>query len=171
MATDLERTHAYSLVRAEIEEFIEVDQNNDNPSLPPQVTTNVSSPPSKIFKSYTTQFYDDIDLDEASNNITAAKRAQCELEMYLHMDIAQYTASNNDTDNTLLFWKGQKDVLPITSKLAKQIFCIPASSAAVECAFSSAGVIISQRKTNINPSTVNDILLIRSAAAFTMTKT
>ena len=101
MATDLERVHAYSLVRAEITKPIEVDQNNGNPSLPPKVTTNVSSPPSKKFKSYTTQFYDDTDLDEASDNTTAAKRAHRELEMYLHMNIAKYTASSNDSDNPL----------------------------------------------------------------------
>ena len=171
MATDLERVHTYSLVRAEITKLIEVDQNNGNPSLPPKVTTNVPSPPSKKFKSYTTQFYDDTGLNEASDNITAAKCAHRELEMYLHMNIAKYAASSNDNDHPLLFWKGQKDILPTMSKLAQQIFCIPASSAAVERAFSSADVIISQRITNINPSTVNDTLLIRSAAAFTMTKT
>ena len=105
MATDLERAHAYSLVRGEITKLIEVDRNNGNPSLPPKVTTNVPSPPSKKFKSYTTQFYDDTDLDEASDNITAAKRAHRELEMYRHMNIAKYTASSNDSDNSLLFWK------------------------------------------------------------------
>ena len=172
MATDLERVHTYSLVRAEITKLIEVDQNQGNPSLPPKVTTNVPSPPSKKFKSYTTQFYDDTDLDEASDNVTAAKRAHRELEMYLlHMNIAKYTALSNDSDSPLLFWKGQNDILPTVSKLAKQIFCIPASSVVVERAFSSAGVITSQRRTNINPLTVNDILLIRSAVAFTMTKT
>ena len=171
MATELERAHAYPLVRAEITKLIEIDQNNGNPSLPPKVTTNVPSPPSKKFKSYTTQFYDDTDLDEASDNTTAAKRAHRELEMYLHMNIAKYTASSNDSDNPLLFWKGQKDILPTMSKLAKQIVCIPASSTTVERAFSSTGIIISQRRTNINPSIVNDILLIRSATAFTMTKT
>ena len=168
MATDLGRAHAYSLVRAEITKLIEVDQNNGNPSLPPKVTTNVPSPPSKKFKSYTTQFYDDTELDEAIDNITAAKCAHRELEMYLHMNIAKYTALSNDSDNPLLFWKRQKDILPIMSK---QIFCISASSATIERAFSSTGAIISQRRTNINLSPVNDIMLIRSTAAFAKTQT
>ena len=122
MATDLERAHAYSLVRAEITKLIKADQNNGNPSLPPKVTTNVTSPPSKKFKSYTTQFYDDTDLDEASDNITAAMRAHRELEMYLHMNIAKYTASSNDSANPLLFFKGQKGILPAMSKLTKKYF-------------------------------------------------
>ena len=119
MATDLERTDAYSLVRTEITKLIEVDQNNDKPSLLPQATTNVLPPPSKEFKFFTTQSYNDIDLDEASNNITAAKRACRELEMYLRTNIAKYTASNNDTDNSLFFWKGQKDILRAMSKTGK----------------------------------------------------
>ena len=169
VATDAEGAHAYSLVRAEITKIMEIHQNNDNPSVPPRATTNASPPPSKKFKSYTTQFYDDTDLGETSNSTTAVKRARCELAMYLQTNIAKYTASNNNIDNPLFFWKEQKDILPNISTLTKQIFCIPASSAAAERAFSSAGVIISQRRTNINPSTVNNIALIRSAAAFAKT--
>ena len=54
----------------------------------------------------------------------------------------------------------------VYSELAKKIFCIPASSAAVERAFSSAGVIITQRRNSISPSLVNDIILVRSAATY-----
>ncbi len=49
-------------------------------------------------------------------------------------------------------------------EISEKKICIRVSSAAVEHAFSSAGVVISQRRTSINPSTVNDILLVRSAA-------
>ena len=89
VATDAERAHAYSLVRAEITKIMEINQNNDNLSVPPRATTNASPPPSKKFKSYTTQFYDDTDLDEASNNTTAVKRSRRELKMYLQINIAK----------------------------------------------------------------------------------
>ena len=56
---------------------------------------------------------------------------------------------NDENDDPLVFWHEQESVSPNLSKLAKKIFCIPASSAAVERAFSSAGVIISQRRSNI----------------------
>ena len=91
------------------------------------MTTNVSPPPNKKFKSYTTQFYDDADLDDASYHITEAKRARHKLEMYLQMSIAKYTESNNGTDNPLFFWKEQKDILPISVETGKQIFCILAA--------------------------------------------
>ena len=70
-----------------------------------------------------------------------------------------------DDDNPLLFWREQQHVLPSLSKLARKTFSVPASSAAVERTFSSAGVVISQRRTSINPSTVNDVILIRSSSS------
>ncbi len=91
-------------------------------------------------------------------------RARRELETHLQLDLPKCTHSNDENENPLLFWKEREILLPNLSKLAKKIFCIPASSAAVERAFSSAGVVISQRRTNINPSMVNDIILVRSAA-------
>ncbi len=91
-------------------------------------------------------------------------RARRELETYLQLDLSKSTHSNDENENPILFWKEQELLLPNLSKLAKKIYCIPASSAAVERAFSSAGFVISQRRTNLNPSTVNDIILVRSAA-------
>jgi hypothetical protein len=58
--------------------------------------------------------------------------------------------------------KKYKNVLE--SKLAKKIFFIPASYAAVGRAFSSAAVIVSRRRSNISLSTVNDIILVRLTA-------
>jgi hypothetical protein len=71
---------------------------------------------------------------------------------------------NDTNDNPLIFWNEQESLLSNISKLAERIFCNPASSTAVERAFSSAGAIVSQRRINLNPSTVNDIILVRSVA-------
>lgn len=101
--------------------------------------------------------------------MTSSRRARRELELYLQMKLTKDTFFKNEYENPLLFWKEQQHVLPHLSQLAKKIFSIPASSAGVERAFSSAGVIVNQRRTNINPSTVNDIILLRSAAAYLKT--
>ena len=110
-------------------------------------------------------FNDDINFDESSNTVASSEHARRELEVHLQMKLTKSTFTNDDNDNPLLFWKEQKRLLPNLSKLAKKTFCISASSAAVERTFNSAGVIISQRRTNLNPSTVNNLILIRSAAA------
>ncbi|CAF1068592.1 unnamed protein product [Adineta ricciae] len=92
-------------------------------------------------------------------------RARGELYAYLQLDLSKTTYSAEQNDNSLLLWKEHELILPMLSKLSKIVFSIPASSAAVERSFSTAGFIISQRRTNLNPSTVNDIMLVRSAAA------
>ncbi|CAF1148186.1 unnamed protein product [Rotaria sordida] len=168
-ATDVERAHAYCLVRARIAKLMEIARIDNNEEVLSSTTTSLTPPPRKKFKSYTTQFHDDTDLGETSSNMTIVKRARRELEIYLQLNLTNCKYLLDDIDNPLLFWKEQEHVLPNMSRLAKQIFSIPASSAAVERAFSSAGIIISQRRTNINPSTVNDIILIRSAAAYLKT--
>ena len=47
MATETERAHAHSLVRAELEKIIEVEQSNDSRSVQSAAITNPSTPPQK----------------------------------------------------------------------------------------------------------------------------
>ncbi|CAF3233137.1 unnamed protein product [Rotaria sp. Silwood2] len=147
-ATYVERARAYCLVRARVAKLMEMAQIDNN--------EEVLSPAT---------------ISETSSNMTIAKRARHELEIYLQLNLTNCKCLNDDIDNTLLFWKEQEHVLPNIRRLAKQIFFIPASLAAVERAFSSAGIVVLQRKININPSTVNDMILIRSAAAYLKTHT
>jgi hypothetical protein len=165
-ATDTERAHAHGLVHSELVKVMDIDRANDNQSIQSLPAASSSPSPHKKFKSYTAKFYDDIDCPESNKRITNSVRARRELQMYLQVKLINCTYSNDENDNPLLFWKEQQNVLPNLSQLAKKIFSIPASSAAVERAFSSAGVIISQRRSNTNPSMVNDIILVRSAATY-----
>lgn len=164
LATDAERNRAHELVRSEVVKIIDTQQVNDNQSVKVLTTAGSSPTPNKKFKSYTTQFDDDIDFSESNKSLTSSMRARRELETYLQLKLTKWTSSDNENENPLDFWKEQENVLPNLSKLAKKIFCVPASSAAVERAFSSAGVIITQRRSNISPAIVNDIILVRSAA-------
>ena len=80
-----------------------------------------------------------------------------ELDKYLAMQIDKSSLTNNPLD----FWKTHSKTFPLLSKLAKRIHSIPATSTGVERQFSSARLIINQRRTNINPEQVDNILLIR----------
>ena len=62
----------------------------------------------------------------------------------------------------LTFWKSQSQQFPLLSKLAQQIHSIPATSTSVERQFSAAGLIINERRTNLSPHQLDNILLIRS---------
>ena len=71
---------------------------------------------------------------------------------------------NNRYTNSLDFWKQPEyhRVFPNLAWLAKQHFSIPCSSAAVERQFSAARQIVYQRRANLDPSTLNDIIFLRS---------
>jgi hypothetical protein len=71
---------------------------------------------------------------------------------------------NEEYVDPLNFWRQQQHraVFPNLTRLACHYFAIPCSSAAVERQFSSAGQIVTQRRSNLDPSTVNNILFLQS---------
>ena len=67
-----------------------------------------------------------------------------ELENYL--DTADFNGDPSE------FWKVNCDKFPRLCLVAKQLFCAPGSTAAVERIFSIAGYILSQRRTRLTDS-------------------
>ena len=70
-------------------------------------------------------------------------------------------------DNTLIFWtKANQANLPRLSKLARMIHCIPASTASMKREFSGAGgeLIMSERRSSINPQNPNNLLFLTSVS-------
>ncbi len=51
---------------------------------------------------------------------------------------------------------------PRLYELSARLFVIPASSASSERSFSTAGRVIEQRRTQLNPGTINAIMTVRS---------
>ena len=74
------------------------------------------------------------------------------------MDLDKITLSRDP----LIFWKLHSQQFPLLSKLAEQIHSIPATSSSVEQQFSAAGLVINERRTNLSPHQLDNILLIRS---------
>ena len=54
------------------------------------------------------------------------------------------------------------NILIYVSKSCRKIHCIPATSAAVERQFSSAGFVLNERRISINPDYLDNILFIRT---------
>jgi hypothetical protein len=65
-------------------------------------------------------------------------------------------------DNPLIFWKANQKKLPLLSKLARMVHCIPATTASVEREFSGGGLVMTERRASINPENLNNILFVRS---------
>lgn len=64
--------------------------------------------------------------------------------------------------NPLPFWKQYQQKFPCLSLIARRLFSIPVTSAAVERSFSAAGLAVTERRSSLNPQTLNDILFVRS---------
>jgi len=78
-----------------------------------------------------------------------------ELNLYRHQSL-----SENVDENLLNWWKNHSSTFPSLARLAKQILSIPASSASSERNFSTAGSVITERRTRLSPNNVDAILFI-----------
>ncbi|CAF3886290.1 unnamed protein product [Rotaria sp. Silwood1] len=162
--TEEERSQCHKYVREQLKIIRDSDSTID-------AYKQTAVPPPKKFKTADTlfaRFEDDCPFDTPDEKVQLIDyssdeyefniKQSDELDRYLIMQIDKSTLTNNPLD----FWKTQSEKFPLLSKLAKQIHSIPATSTGVERQFSSAGLIINQRRTNLNPEQVDNILLIRS---------
>ncbi|CAF3427843.1 unnamed protein product [Rotaria sp. Silwood2] len=116
-------------------------------------------PVKKKHRTIEDQFIDPDDDDQTFiSDGTATNPTIDELDKYLKMSIDdQYKVSN-----PLIFWQNYQDKLPYLAKLARRLYSIPATSAGVERQFSASGLLINERRSSLNPDTVQNVLFIRS---------
>jgi zinc finger BED domain-containing protein 1 (E3 SUMO-protein ligase ZBED1) len=82
-----------------------------------------------------------------------------ELDRYL----AKHLEKVDFTEDPLRLWETLLSEFPLLAKIARQVFCIPATTASVERSFSHSGYIINERRTNLRPDQLNNIILLRSS--------
>ena len=145
------KTIAHSYIRQQIDEIL---------GLHHQQSTTVSEPSKKKHKSMEDQFADpeDINTDDDTNIVSRSTCKTDELYKYLRMTIDDIYKQSNP----LPFWKDHEQKFPCLSLLARRLFSIPVTSTAVERSFSAAGLAITERRSSLDPDTVNDILFVRS---------
>ncbi len=99
-------------------------------------------------------------LESLMDDITPPQVSQTKDEVDAYNELQ--LKDNEIYTNPLTFWQQNQLIFPHLSKLARKIFAVPCSSAAVEREFSAAGQVVTQRRSNLEPSTINDILFLRS---------
>ncbi|CAF4222337.1 unnamed protein product [Rotaria sp. Silwood2] len=80
-------------------------------------------------------------------------RKSDELDRYL---LFEFDKSKNTTE-PLEFWKNHQKTFPFLSKYARSIFSIPATTTNVEREFSTAGWILNERRTTLQPENLENI--------------
>jgi len=79
----------------------------------------------------------------------------CEMDMY-----CQDAVLPKDAD-VLSFWRNQRKKFPIMARLARKFFCIPAASSTSERVFSTAGNIISPRRTCLGVDNIEMLVYLK----------
>ena len=121
--------------------------------------STVGEPAKKKHRTIEDQFVDPDDDDQTFiSNSTATNHTMDELDKYLKMAIDdQYKVPN-----PLIFWHHHQEKFPYLAKLARRLNSIPATSTCVERQFSAGGLLTSERRSSLNPDTVENVLFIRS---------
>lgn len=121
----------------------------------------------QIFRIMERYYEDESDQDDLPT--TTAALHQMEIDSYLKFgadkpeeNSSSSLGSKNEEYNPLLFWKVHHHLYPRLAKIAKRIFAVPATSAAVEREFSSAGNLVTKKRSRLSPEMVNDIIFQHS---------
>ncbi len=157
--TECEEVHSY--VREEMKRIIYESKQQQDTVSPEMKKRKVQVSILQEYEDDNNNISDSSKLDDNSSGSEdfAYKAVQSdELTRYLAMDLDKSKLSSNPLE----FWKEHQGIFPILSMLARQIHCIPASSAAVERCFSSTGFIVNERRTSLHPDQIDNIIVIRS---------
>uniref|UniRef100_A0A8C5C1H1 HAT C-terminal dimerisation domain-containing protein n=1 Tax=Gadus morhua TaxID=8049 RepID=A0A8C5C1H1_GADMO len=90
----------------------------------------------------------------ADGRKTPSKRAEEEITKYR----AEPPASLNESP--LTWWRSREGELPLVARLAGHYLCVPGTSVASERVFSTAGDIITAKRSCITPEHVNELLFL-----------
>ncbi|KAL1259279.1 hypothetical protein QQF64_009856 [Cirrhinus molitorella] len=103
-------------------------------------------------------FKDFAEWEDADDTMDSDVSIDSEIAEYLKVKLDGSEA--HGPKDVLQWWKRRCQEFPRLSKLTRHVLCIPASSAPSERAFSICGRILEQRRINLKPALVNDMLFL-----------
>lgn len=92
-------------------------------------------------------------LSDVEDSSDEAPQYQDEVAAYI-----DHKTPKDDHFDILSWWQDHAHLFPNIAQIARSILAIPASSAASERDFSCAGYVIQERRSQLKPSTVDDVL-------------
>lgn len=101
-----------------------------------------------------------IDLKKLKTNLIELHSELTVQYSELTSEIKAYLQVNVVCDDILLWWKNAKNSYPHLAQLARIVLAVPATSTPSEEVFSTAGLILSAKRTQLAPETVGKIQFI-----------
>ena len=86
---------------------------------------------------------------------TMMVEVNCEVDVYVKEPVVPRDS------NVLEWWKTNRKKFPFMSRFARKILCVPAASSTSERVFSTAGNIISERRTNLNIGNIEMLVYMK----------
>ncbi|CAF1294249.1 unnamed protein product [Rotaria sordida] len=139
----------------------QVETQNQQPTEPPtkRIKRNIFT---RFESGNLNEDPDDAGSGNESDEYEYDLRKNDELDRYLSFKFDK----DKETTEALQFWKDQQHQFPFLSKYARSILSIPATTTNVEREFSTAGWILNERRTSLQPDKLENILLVRSAEKY-----
>ena len=75
-------------------------------------------------------------------------------------EVDSYLVSRETGDDVLDFWKCKAAQWPCLARVAKSLLAIPATETSSERVFSMAGRTLEDRRSRLNPDTVDDLMFV-----------
>jgi hypothetical protein len=162
--TNDERVECHNYVREQLKLIEKKQKNNNNEMQKNKLLKPEHSSILDDFKDDANTYDDECDDDYDSRSVEYS----LSLPMTQSDDLSRYLSMKIDMKHydfdVLKFWKSNTDELPHLSHVARQIHCIPATSAATERQFSITGLTFTNRRTCLDPEQLDNVLCIRTIA-------
>lgn len=94
------------------------------------------------------------DSEAAVQNKTSYARAEEEVDNYCR------SPSLPLTEDPLNWWHGHEFTFPLLSKLSKRYLCIPGTSVSAERVFSTAGDVVTAKRSTLKPEHVDHLVFL-----------
>ena len=119
--------------------------------------------PTQSFRIMERYYEDESEQDDSPTTTAAMHQAVIDSYLKFGSDKSEERSpsnhcSNAEEYNPLHFWRLHHHSYPRLAKIAKRIFAVPATSAAVEREFSLTGNIITKKRSRLSPDIVDDII-------------
>ena len=135
------------------EELLSVD--DEVPGSPPRKRRAVSLLASLLGDAFTAN-------EPAVQTKTAFARAQEEMDMYCRAPSLPLTSEKKDEppETPMDWWHRHEGAYPLLSRLSKRYLCIPGTSVAAERVFSTAGDVVTAKRSTLTPEHVDQLVFL-----------